>query len=331
MLRLLPAFMLMLGLTASAPWSVPVHYGQIRIESVVTPLDLTNPSHQQVGALQFRGAWELRSNDPAFGGVSSLRRTQHGFMAVGDAGMLLRFAIGPGGAIYQARLDQIAIGADRADEKRERDAESLVVDEAGGRYWIGFEHSNMIRRYDLATGKITAEATPKLMKDWPPNAGAEVMVRLDDGRFLILSEDGGDVKHLSASVLFSGDPTAPGATAFEFNYRPPTGYLVTDAAQLPDGRLLLLHRRFTMLDGVSAIVSLADPKTIRRGKIWTAQPIAHLAPPLAVDNMEGVEVTQERGETLVWLVSDDNFSPLQRTLLMKFALKLKGQVRAKGR
>lgn len=330
-MRLLLSFMLMLSLSASAPWSVADHYGQIRIESVVTPLDLTNPSRQQVGALQFRGAWELRARDPAFGGVSSLRGTQHGFMAVGDAGMLLRFAMGPGGAIYQARLDQIAIGAGRSDEKRERDAESLVVDEAGGRYWVGFEFTNMIRRYDLATGKITAEVAPKLMKDWPPNAGTEAMIRLDDGRFLILSEDGGDVKHLSASLLFSGDPTAPSTTAVNFDYRPPTGYLVTDAAQLPDGRLLLLHRRFTMMDGVSAIVSMADPKTIRRGKIWTAQPIARLAPPLAVDNMEGIEVTQERGETLVWLVSDDNFSPLQRSLLMKFALKLKEPARAKGR
>jgi hypothetical protein len=72
---------------------------------------------------------------------------------------------------------------------------------------------------------------------------------------------------------------------------------------------------------VSAIVSLADPKDIRAGKIWQGHPIAHLAPPLAVDNMEGIEVTQERGETLVWLVSDDNFSPLQRSLLMKFALQ----------
>ena len=48
--------------------------------------------------------------------------------------------------------------------------------------------------------------------------------------------------------------------------------------------------------------------------------IARLQPPLTIDNMEGVSVTVENGRTIVWLASDDNFFPLQRTLLLKFAL-----------
>jgi hypothetical protein len=34
--------------------------------------------------------------------------------------------------------------------------------------------------------------------------------------------------------------------------------------------------------------------------------------------MEGLAVTQEGGRTIVWLASDDNLLPLQRTLLLKF-------------
>ena len=52
----------------------------------------------------------------------------------------------------------------------------------------------------------------------------------------------------------------------------------------------------------------------------TGREIARLAPPLTIDNMEGVSVTVENGRNIVWLVSDDNFFPLQRTLLLKFAL-----------
>ena len=48
--------------------------------------------------------------------------------------------------------------------------------------------------------------------------------------------------------------------------------------------------------------------------------LARLQPPLTIDNMEGVSATIENGRTIVWLVSDDNFTPLQRTLLLKFAL-----------
>jgi hypothetical protein len=36
--------------------------------------------------------------------------------------------------------------------------------------------------------------------------------------------------------------------------------------------------------------------------------------------MEALSVTRELGRTIVWIASDDNFSPLQRTLLLKFAL-----------
>ena len=39
-----------------------------------------------------------------------------------------------------------------------------------------------------------------------------------------------------------------------------------------------------------------------------------------IDNMEGISVHQERGRTIVTLVSDDNFSFLQRTILLEFEL-----------
>ena len=45
-----------------------------------------------------------------------------------------------------------------------------------------------------------------------------------------------------------------------------------------------------------------------------------LRAPAAIDNMEALSVTRERGRTILWIASDDNFSPLQRTLLLKFAL-----------
>ena len=40
-----------------------------------------------------------------------------------------------------------------------------------------------------------------------------------------------------------------------------------------------------------------------------------------IDNMEGLSVHRSAdGETVLTLVSDDNFSPLQRTLLLQFTL-----------
>jgi hypothetical protein len=36
--------------------------------------------------------------------------------------------------------------------------------------------------------------------------------------------------------------------------------------------------------------------------------------------MEGIAVTREGQDTILWLVSDNNFSIFQRTILMKFRL-----------
>jgi hypothetical protein len=50
--------------------------------------------------------------------------------------------------------------------------------------------------------------------------------------------------------------------------------------------------------------------------------LARLASPYAVDNLEGLAATRgARGETLLWLISDDNFNPLQRNILMLFELE----------
>jgi hypothetical protein len=39
-----------------------------------------------------------------------------------------------------------------------------------------------------------------------------------------------------------------------------------------------------------------------------------------IDNMEGLAVHRSDGQTVLTLVSDDNLSPLQRTLLLQFTL-----------
>ena len=49
--------------------------------------------------------------------------------------------------------------------------------------------------------------------------------------------------------------------------------------------------------------------------------IAELRAPLTLDNFEGIAVHQlSDGTNRLTLISDDNFSPLQRTLILQFDL-----------
>jgi hypothetical protein len=63
------------------------------------------------------------------------------------------------------------------------------------------------------------------------------------------------------------------------------------------------------------------PAVIRPGAVLEANPIAEFdAAPLA-ENFEGVAARRDAaGRTMIYMVSDDNFNFLQRTLLVMFEL-----------
>ena len=194
----------------------------------------------------------------------------------------------------------------------------MTVD--GRRAWIGFERHNSLWRYDRSGWRANSRATPRAMRKWHANAGSEGMARLADGRFLVFSE-GNKGERDTPLLLFSGDPAESSTEVLTLRYRPPAGYRITDTAGLPDGRIVMLNRRFSIFEGMTAKLTIAAPPTsLKEGVVLEGKEIADLRAPVAIDNMEALSVTRERGRTILWIASDDNFSPLQRTLLLKFAL-----------
>lgn len=294
----------------------------IRAEPV--PLDARNASRDRVGRLRFLGGWELTSDDPDFGGISGMAVDGDDFLAVGDSGGIFRFALDGEGRIRRASIGSLVEGPSPENggetRKRDRDAESVAIGPDGRSFWVGYERANAVWRYRTADGRATANRAPEAMEDWPNNGGAEALVRLPDGRFLVFSEAGDGPGSSNDALMFAGDPASDGGAPVRFGYRPPEGFRITDAALAGGTRLLILNRRFTFFEGVAVIVTMADLSDIREGAILEGEIIARFAPPLTVDNFEALAVTRESGRTIVWMASDDNFTPLQRTLLMKFEL-----------
>jgi hypothetical protein len=282
------------------------------------PLHDADPALRKVGKLTYLGGWSIRSNDGRFGGISAMHVADREVTAVSDGGFAYRFAL-PRAGSAEVVITPIAEGPGNSGSKEDRDAESLVV--YGRRAWIGFEIANEVWRYASKDWKAQASAAPPAMRQWRANGGSEAMVRLPDGRFLVLAESGQRPDGSTDALLFADDPTKPGKPPLPLRYAAPKGYKVTDAAVLPDGRLLFLNRRASLANGFSAKLTLAkSPDLSAGGTIW-GQDIADLQAPLTVDNMEALSVTSESGRTIVWIASDDNFLPLQRTLLMKFQLE----------
>ena len=92
-------------------------------------------------------------------------------------------------------------------------------------------------------------------------------------------------------------------------------------ALLPSGDLLVLERKFSWTTGLFIRIrriKLADvaPGALVDGRVLFEADLGY-----AIDNLEGLSVHRgANGETVLTLVSDDNFSALQRTLLLQFTL-----------
>ena len=287
-------------------------------------LDPGDPARRRVGRLVFMGGVRLDSPDPAFGGFSALAvtgtATGDRVTMLSDGGNVAALTLRGDGTVLAPRFANLPAGPGTGWQKHDRDSESMAVDPRTGRVWIGFERANAIWRYDAGFGRAEAAARPRAMRRWWENAGPETLVRRRDGSFIAIQE--GPRGALREGLVWAGDPTVRPGVAFRFRYRPPAGFVPTDAAELPDGRLLVLNRRWRWgvpLRFESALVVIGAD-AIGPGATVAGMPVARLGPPLIHDNFEGLAVTVERGRTIVWLVNDNDGSLLRPTMLLKFRL-----------
>lgn len=305
--------------TVVAPGPPPPRLPRLDAALRATPvqLDPRDPSRRRVGDLVFRRGWALESDASRFGAISAMAVEDGSVAAVSDAGDLFLFALPGAAGAERVRILALPIVHGSPARKRNRDTESLAM--ADGRLWVGFERSNLIARYRRADARLEGFARPESMRRWPRNAGAEAMARLPDGRFLVFGEGTAGMAETPV-ILFDGDPSIAETPALTARYRRSEGYRATDAAVLPDGRLLILNRRVDWIGEFSVKLVIADLPEWRAGATVVGREIATLEAPLTVDNMEALSVAVEAGRTIVRIASDDNFMRMQRTLLLEFEL-----------
>ena len=93
------------------------------------------------------------------------------------------------------------------------------------------------------------------------------------------------------------------------------------AATLPDCDVIFIERSFSFLAGLDIRIRRVAASAIQAGAELAPKIIARLSNSLTIDNFEGIAARRnDAGETLIYILSDDNFSLLQRTLLFMFRL-----------
>jgi hypothetical protein len=308
-MRRLPLSLLIAALLLPPTWAgrtVPPR--DTRQLIIASPVAL-DAEQRRIGPLMVAEAWALTSPNGRVGGLSGLALTgDRRFLMTGDRGSLIGITLAPGGAVRDVAIRPLLPGW------RGIDSEAIVV--ADARIWVATEQRHDILRLSASEGSPVDRVRPRAMRGWPGNGGAEAMLRIPDDRFLILAEGARGRAAGTAALLFAGDPIAcPDAvTAFDYDARDMGR--VTDAALLPDGRVLLLHRKVGPLRGWRSTLAIADPAAIGAGAIWRSEPLARIAGYALAENYEGLAVSGSGAATRIWLLSDDNFNGLQRTLLL---------------
>lgn len=309
------------GLTPTTVTAVPIDF------------DRDNPGRKDFGKLTFRSGLNLFAKTRYFGGFSGLAIDPSGQMllAISDAGTWMRARLDYDGRRLKGLNDVVlgpVLGADGKplSEDTERDAEGMTLADGNprqGTAYVSFERKHRITRYPFTperfgppTGTLPLPAAAKALK---ANRGIEAIVLIRTGKLngtLLAFSEGRVDKNGNVLGWLIGGPTPGGIYLKQIG-----GFDITDAAALPDGGVALLERRFRFSEGVKMRIRRIAAGEIKRGAVIKGEVLLEADDSLNIDNMEAIAAHRApSGETILTLMSDDNFSLLQRTLIMQFAL-----------
>jgi hypothetical protein len=310
----------------------PLQSAALRIEVHAKPIDsfeARDPSRHGFGMLEFRGGLVLTSPYREFGGLSALRVAADGghFLALSDKGRWFKGRIAyrdgrPVGLEEVETAPILGVGGIPLAKRGWYDTESLAAD--GGTLYVGIERVHEIVRFDFAKDGLAARgqpiAVPADVKTLPRNKGVEGLVFVPKGRplagtLIAFSERGLDAAGNLKAYLVGGK--SPGS----FSIVRTAEFDISDAALIPGGDLVILERKFSWTGGLAIRLRRIALGSVRPGALVDGPALFEADMGFEIDNMEGLAVHRtEAGDIVLTLISDDNFSVLQRTLLLQFAL-----------
>lgn len=314
-----------LALFALLPLHGPVATEAMDVSAFPLSLREDKPSRSTVGELVFLAGFDLVSSEPRFGGISGLEIDPDGrrLHAVSDRGYWLTAVLhhdthGRLVAVDGWRSGPILTPELKRVRRRFRDAEGLTRD-ASGSFVVSFEGEHRIWRYPADFGgKLPRPPrivpTPAELADAPGNQGLEAITFLNGRGLMAVTEGYENADGSLKAWLLQREKIDP------IRYQQTDGFKPTAIASLPNGDVLLLERRFSLLN-MKVRFQRITGATITAGARLRGREIALLSHPLPVENYEGLAVRSDAElGTLVYVVSDDNFLPVQRTLLLQFRL-----------
>ncbi|WP_459462145.1 esterase-like activity of phytase family protein [Rhizobium sp. No.120] len=304
--------------------------GPADIRATVISTFKAGSNETRFGALEFVGGLELSSDNVLLGAISAIRfrPDQRQFISVLDTGHWLTGAIerdeegrlrGVSDARIMPMIDRHG-GTDAG--KGDMDAEGLAL--RGDHVLVSYEQYHRVDVYPDPDFEISPpdESLPLPIPrlQLRANRSLEALMiapqssPLAGGAVIVAEDSLDDQGNLLAAVL-------DGPLQGRFAVKRHGGFNVSDGVFLPDGDLLLLERRFGLIHGLGVRIRRIAGADIKPGAVVDGKVIFEAGSGDQIDNMEGLDVFRAADGSLhLVMVSDDNHSILQRSLMLEFKL-----------
>lgn len=296
------------------PYELAVN-GWLALPVPTRPVGLGMAGSTLSPGVSFAGGLELElpPGSPLHG-LSDLKLTgDGGFLSVTDAGDLVRGRIQLDGEGRLSTIDGLAFRrltlADGSPiiDKEMGDAEGLALTPAGD-LLVSFERLHRIWNYG-SLADLGEHPHPVRQPAWafPENEGMEGLAVSATG-WIVAAESGGvwDCGPQQCAVITAAPARALRESAYRITGmdRDPSGegwFVVERAVRFPAGLLSRVRRMGT--DGTPGPI------------------LINLGLPGTSDNFEGIAAEMRDGKIRLYILSDDNGNPLQRSLMLAFDLQ----------
>ncbi len=282
-----------------------------------------------VSQLKYMGAIIIDGTHPAFGGFSDLivSDSRDSFLTITDMGFWLRGKLLYSkkgqliGVSTEAELGQLLnLKGETFAIKYNADAEALSRAPGSG-YLVAYERVHRINHYNSGkeldlSGPPTKVSLPQGMDKLSNNGGIESLLLLPNDRLLAIAE-GDNIFGSNSFAAIKND-----GNWINLEYERVPDFRPTSAANLPNRNILTLERSYTGPGSLQIRLCVINNPPLKSGSKLIPKELLRIPKSLPLDNFEGLDtVTNEDGRTFIYIISDDNFSPLQQTILMMFELK----------
>jgi hypothetical protein len=291
--------------------------------SQAVPLYDQSPDRTDLDRLSYLGGVVLNHPDERFGGFSALTLSADGsrILAVSDSAYWVTANIdwsGIDGNLHVGGFSIAPILSRTGDPLGGRAADSeAIADLGGGAYAVSFEREHRINTYALGEDWSRLDSVgeafpaPPGAADFTDNGGMEGLTTLPDGALLAGVEDGSDGVY-PLWLRRDGDWSRSDLAA-----EPDYGLTSLD---YHDGHVYALERFWQSGIGNRIRILRFAVEALEAGTPIEAELLGTLEAGMTVDNFEGLAITERDGRTVLLLMSDDNYSGSQRTLLLAFQL-----------